>query len=173
MPESKDLYDCFASSLKIYIGENGLDYLNGIAVTQYKDDGITFMAIARDYHPDQSFMLIYNELNGGKTGNKLAVEAVLGLDFWVDEKLNQGNEFKDFIAVFHRMRDFEWRYGVIDYQKPIDGHEGQQKIIREVNWNHPYWQPRLKGIHMDWRARFWPNNLVIQYSDERGRVVIK
>lgn len=166
----RDLFTNYASALDIYIGENGLNYLNGVAMTQDADGGITLIAIASDNHPDQSFMVIYDELNGGKTGDKPAVEAVLGLDFYVDPKLNQGNEFKDFIAVFHRMRDFEWRYGVIDYQKPA---EGQPKIIRDVNWNHPYWLTHLKGIHMNWRARFWPNNLIIQYSDERGKVVIK
>lgn len=169
MANEKDLFTNYASALDSYIGENGLDYLMGFAMTQDRDGGISVLALASDIRPDQAFMKIYNELNGLRDKDKPAVEAVLGLDFWVDEKKDQGNEFKDFIAVFHRMRDFEWRYGVIDYKKPA---EGQQKIIREVNWNHPYWRDKLKGIHMDWRARFWPNNLVLTYKDG-GRVVIK
>ncbi|MDB6174233.1 MAG: hypothetical protein JWL59_3544 [Chthoniobacteraceae bacterium] len=61
-------------------------------------------------------------------------EIIFGWDRFSQD--GQGTEFPDLLSVHHWRYGVGWRFGVINYQfEPL--------IIRPIEWDHPFWSPRL------------------------------
>lgn len=77
------------------------------------------------------------------------IELVFGFDRYV---LPGQGEFQDLVSV-HYWDGQTWHIGVIEY-KYISPTE---KIVRPINWNHPYWTERLLQETTDYFGKGEPN----------------
>lgn len=140
---TKNLHDW----VTITIDQDG--FWPGSCIGLTDDDALVMasLAITGDFVFVNSMMAAYKLI-----GEQKLKECIVGLDFFA--KPGQGIEFDDFVGVFYWTGQLDWNYGVIPYQKPKTKLKDEEKVIRDVNMNHPFWTPRLKELHCMFREKY-------------------